>query len=74
VARIAKDGHDRGLSPADILSEIEKATGEAPDRSPIIDYAGFGVAALAVWMAWMGLRTWPAELSAEKARVAVRDE
>jgi len=35
VARIAKDGHAKGLSPAEILAEIEKVTGAAPDRPPM---------------------------------------
>jgi hypothetical protein len=35
VARIAQDGHYKGLSAADILSEIEKTTGVAPDRPPM---------------------------------------
>ena len=35
VARIAKDGHYKGLSPAEILAQIEKATGVAPDRPPM---------------------------------------
>lgn len=35
VARIAKDGHHKGLSPAEILAEIEKTTGVAPERPPI---------------------------------------
>jgi hypothetical protein len=35
VARIAKDGHDRGLSVAEILAEIENTTGVAPDRPPM---------------------------------------
>ncbi len=56
-------------NPGRILKEED-----APARLPIIDYAGFGVAAIALWMVWAGLRTWPAELYAEKARVAVRDE
>ena len=34
VARIAKDGQHRGLSPAEILAEIENTTGVAPDRPP----------------------------------------
>jgi hypothetical protein len=35
VAKIAKDAHDQGLSPAEILVEIRKLTGVAPDHSPI---------------------------------------
>jgi len=35
VARIAKDGHYNGLSPAEILAQIEKVTGVAPDRPPM---------------------------------------
>jgi hypothetical protein len=35
VARIAKDGHYKGLSPAQILAQIEKTTGVAPDRPPM---------------------------------------
>jgi hypothetical protein len=35
VARIAKDGHYKGLSPAEILAQIVKATGVAPDRPPM---------------------------------------
>jgi hypothetical protein len=34
VARIAKDGHHRGLSPAAIFAEIEKTTGVAPEHPP----------------------------------------
>ena len=32
VARIARDGHDNGRSPDQILADIEKATGPAPER------------------------------------------
>ena len=32
VARIAKYGHSKGLSPAEILAQIEKITGVAPER------------------------------------------
>ena len=35
VARIASDGHYKGLSAADILIEIEKTTGTAPERPPL---------------------------------------
>jgi hypothetical protein len=35
VARIAKEGYDRGLAPAEILTDVEKTTGVAPDRPPI---------------------------------------
>jgi hypothetical protein len=35
VARIARDGHHRGLVPAEILAQIEKVTGPAPDRPAI---------------------------------------
>jgi len=35
VSRIAKDGHHRGLSPAEIFAEIEKTTGVAPERPPV---------------------------------------
>jgi hypothetical protein len=36
VARIAKDGHYKGLSPAEILAQIEKVTGVAPDSPPML--------------------------------------
>jgi hypothetical protein len=32
VGRIAREGHDRGRPPAEILAEIERATGPAPER------------------------------------------
>ena len=35
VARIAKDGYSKGLSPAEILGQIEKITGVAPERPPM---------------------------------------
>jgi hypothetical protein len=35
VARIAKSAHDRGATPTEILSEIDKVTGAAPDRPPM---------------------------------------
>jgi hypothetical protein len=35
VARIAEGAHDRGISPAEILVEIEKTTGAAPDHPPM---------------------------------------
>ena len=35
VARIAKDGHDRGMPPTEILADIEKTTGVAPDHPPM---------------------------------------
>jgi hypothetical protein len=38
VARIAKEGHNKGLPPRDILAEIEQATGPAPER-PSMDLA-----------------------------------
>jgi hypothetical protein len=34
LAGIAKGGHKRGLSPAEILAEIEETTGVAPERPP----------------------------------------
>jgi len=35
LARIAQDGHHKGLSAAEILAEIEKTTGAAPGRPPL---------------------------------------
>jgi hypothetical protein len=35
VAKIAKEAHQQGLSPAKILVEIKKLTGVAPDHPPI---------------------------------------
>ena len=35
VARIAKDGHYKGMPASDILAEIEKVTGVAPDSPPM---------------------------------------
>jgi hypothetical protein len=35
VGRIARDGHYKGLSPAEILAQIEKITGVAPERPPM---------------------------------------
>jgi hypothetical protein len=35
VARIAKEGHNKGLPPKNILAEIERATGPAPERPPM---------------------------------------
>jgi hypothetical protein len=35
VARIAKEGHDKGLPPKEILAEIQRATGPAPERPPM---------------------------------------
>lgn len=35
VARIAQEGHNKGLRPGDILAEIERATGPAPERPPM---------------------------------------
>jgi hypothetical protein len=32
VGKIARDGHNHGLAPAQILAEIEKATGPAPEH------------------------------------------
>ena len=37
-------------------------------------YAALALPALAVWMTFAGLRTWPAEYYSEQARVALRDE
>lgn len=38
VGRIAREGHDRGRPPKEILAEIERATGPTPDR-PSMDLA-----------------------------------
>jgi hypothetical protein len=38
LARIAKEGHNKGLPPAKILAEIQRATGPAPER-PSMDLA-----------------------------------
>ena len=35
VAKIAKSGHDAGMSPSEILTEIKKTTGIAPDTPPM---------------------------------------
>jgi hypothetical protein len=35
VTRIAKQGHYKGLSAADILAEIAETTGAAPERPPM---------------------------------------
>jgi hypothetical protein len=35
VARIAKSGHENGMSPSAILAAIEKVTGVAPDHPPM---------------------------------------
>jgi hypothetical protein len=35
VARIAREGHNKGLHPKEILAEIERATGPAPERPPM---------------------------------------
>jgi hypothetical protein len=35
VGRIAREGHDQGRRPTEILAEIERATGPAPDRPPM---------------------------------------
>jgi hypothetical protein len=32
VGRIAREGHDRGRRPAEILADIERVTGPAPER------------------------------------------
>ena len=34
VARIAREGHNKGVRPGEILAEIERATGRAPERPP----------------------------------------
>jgi hypothetical protein len=36
VAKIARDAHNNGLTPAQILGEIEKVTGPAPEH-PIMN-------------------------------------
>jgi hypothetical protein len=36
VAKVAKDGHSKGLPPAEILAQIEKITGVAPERPPML--------------------------------------
>jgi hypothetical protein len=35
VARIAREGHNKGLGPGEILAEIERATGSALERPPM---------------------------------------
>jgi len=40
VARIARDGHHEGLTPAQVLAAIEKVTGVAPERPPSFRNAG----------------------------------
>ena len=35
VGRIAREGHDHGRRPEDILAEIERVTGPAPERPPM---------------------------------------
>jgi len=35
VARIAREGHHKGLRPEEILAEIERVTGPAPERPPM---------------------------------------
>ena len=35
VGRLAREGHDRGRPPAEILAEIERVTGPAPERPPM---------------------------------------
>ena len=35
VARIAREGHNKGWRPREILAEIERATGTAPEHPPI---------------------------------------
>lgn len=35
VGRLAREGHDHGRRPAEILAEIEKVTGPAPKRPPM---------------------------------------
>ncbi len=35
VARIALEGHNKGLPPGEILAEIERATGPAPEHPPM---------------------------------------
>jgi hypothetical protein len=35
VARIAREGHNKGQRPGEILAEIERATGPAPKRPPM---------------------------------------
>ena len=36
VARVAREGHNRGRSAAEIFSDIEKVTGPTPDRSELV--------------------------------------
>ena len=37
VARIAREGHDRGRDPGEILADIERTTGPAPER-PMMNF------------------------------------
>lgn len=42
--------------------------------TPVLPIARFALPALAIWMATIGLRTWPAEWYGEMARVAFREQ